>query len=181
MPVLFFFFFTLVTGPRRSLSLELSDTRVYEPQIPCGIHRRAVGPRTSSVRGHIYIYIYIYIIYLVIYIYYIYIICIYIYTYRSFERFLSFWDPQEGGAPYIERLRSTPCEERRCQVNARELCGGSEEGSHLRLIDLCITQLYRLESNTEEVEVMPEATQCQPRFVLGWVLSFAQAISMLKH
>ena len=26
------FFFTLVTGPRRSLSLELSDTRVYEPQ-----------------------------------------------------------------------------------------------------------------------------------------------------
>ena len=29
----FFFFFTLVTGPSRSLSLELSDTRVYEPQI----------------------------------------------------------------------------------------------------------------------------------------------------
>ena len=28
-----FFFFTLVTGPRRSLSLKLSDTRVYEPQI----------------------------------------------------------------------------------------------------------------------------------------------------
>ena len=31
----FFFlllFFTLVTGPRRSLSLKLSDTRVYEPQ-----------------------------------------------------------------------------------------------------------------------------------------------------
>ena len=27
------FFFTLVTGPRRSLSLELSDARVYEPQI----------------------------------------------------------------------------------------------------------------------------------------------------
>jgi len=27
----FFFFFILVTGPRRSLSLELSDTRVYEP------------------------------------------------------------------------------------------------------------------------------------------------------
>ena len=26
-----FFFFTLVTGPRRSLSLKLSDTRVYEP------------------------------------------------------------------------------------------------------------------------------------------------------
>ena len=30
---LFLFFFTLVTGPRRSLSLKLSDTRVYEPQI----------------------------------------------------------------------------------------------------------------------------------------------------
>ena len=26
-------FFTLLTGPRRSLSLKLSDTRVYEPQI----------------------------------------------------------------------------------------------------------------------------------------------------
>jgi len=31
----FFFFFTLVTGPRRSLSLKLSDTRVY--------HRRTLG------------------------------------------------------------------------------------------------------------------------------------------
>jgi len=28
-----FFFFTRVTGPRKSLSLKLSDTRVYEPQI----------------------------------------------------------------------------------------------------------------------------------------------------
>ena len=28
-----FFFFTLVTGRKRSLSLTLSDTRVYEPQI----------------------------------------------------------------------------------------------------------------------------------------------------
>ena len=28
-----FFFLTLVTGSRRSLSLKLSDTRVYEPQI----------------------------------------------------------------------------------------------------------------------------------------------------
>jgi len=28
-----FFFFTLVTGPRRSLSLKLNDTKVYEPQI----------------------------------------------------------------------------------------------------------------------------------------------------
>ena len=30
---LLFLFFTLVTGPRRSLRLKLSDTRVYEPQI----------------------------------------------------------------------------------------------------------------------------------------------------
>ena len=30
---IFFFFFTLVTGPKRSLSLKLSDTRVDEPQI----------------------------------------------------------------------------------------------------------------------------------------------------
>jgi len=29
-------FFTLVTGPRRSLSLKLSDTKVYEPQIRAG-------------------------------------------------------------------------------------------------------------------------------------------------
>jgi len=29
----FFFFFTLVTGPRRSLGLKLSDTSVYAPQI----------------------------------------------------------------------------------------------------------------------------------------------------
>jgi len=29
----FFFVFTLVTGPRRSLRLKLSDTRVYGPQI----------------------------------------------------------------------------------------------------------------------------------------------------
>jgi len=29
----FFFIFTLVTGPGRSLSLKLSDTRVYEPQV----------------------------------------------------------------------------------------------------------------------------------------------------
>jgi len=28
-----FFFLTLATGPRRSLSLELSDTPVHEPQI----------------------------------------------------------------------------------------------------------------------------------------------------
>jgi len=28
------FFFTLVTGPTRSSSIRLSDTTVYEPQIP---------------------------------------------------------------------------------------------------------------------------------------------------
>ena len=32
-PSFFFFFFTLVTGPSRSLSLKLSETKVYEPQI----------------------------------------------------------------------------------------------------------------------------------------------------
>jgi len=31
--IFFFFFFTLVTGSKRSLGLKLSDTRVYEPQI----------------------------------------------------------------------------------------------------------------------------------------------------
>ena len=31
--LLLLFLFTLVTGPGRSLSLKLSDTRVYEPQI----------------------------------------------------------------------------------------------------------------------------------------------------
>ena len=30
--LLLFFFFTIGTGPRRSLSLTLSDIRVYEPQ-----------------------------------------------------------------------------------------------------------------------------------------------------
>ena len=32
----FLFFFTLVTGHKRSLSLKLSDTRVYAPQIRAG-------------------------------------------------------------------------------------------------------------------------------------------------
>jgi len=39
----FFFFVTLVTGPRRSLSLKLSDTRVYEPQI-----RARLGTTTQA-------------------------------------------------------------------------------------------------------------------------------------
>ena len=33
MGVFFFCHFTLVTGPRMSVSLKLSDTGVYEPQI----------------------------------------------------------------------------------------------------------------------------------------------------
>jgi len=41
----FFFFFTLVTGPRRSLSLELSDTRVYEPQIRARLGTTLTGAR----------------------------------------------------------------------------------------------------------------------------------------
>ena len=34
----FFFFFTLVPGPSRSLSLKLSDTRVCEPQVRARLH-----------------------------------------------------------------------------------------------------------------------------------------------
>ena len=41
--LLLLFFFTLVTGPRRSLSLKRSDTRVYEPQIPAGFGRDSHG------------------------------------------------------------------------------------------------------------------------------------------
>ena len=35
-----FLFFTLVAGPRRSLSLKLSDTRVYAPQIRARLSKR---------------------------------------------------------------------------------------------------------------------------------------------
>ena len=42
----FFFFFTLVTGPRRSLSLKLSDANVYEPQI-----RARLGNHNTTSRG----------------------------------------------------------------------------------------------------------------------------------
>jgi len=34
------FFFTLVTGPRRSLRHKLSDTRVYEPQMRARLGNR---------------------------------------------------------------------------------------------------------------------------------------------
>ena len=49
-----FFFFTLVTGPTRSLSLKLSDTRVYEPQIRArlGFIPPAPSPR-KALRGGI--------------------------------------------------------------------------------------------------------------------------------
>ena len=56
-PVLFFFFFTLVTGPRCSLSLKLSDTRVYEPQIRANSAGKAVdlqgrGPEEAALERH---------------------------------------------------------------------------------------------------------------------------------
>ena len=44
----FFFFFTLVTGPRRSVSLKLSDTEVYEPQIQV---RQLAGSKFALVEG----------------------------------------------------------------------------------------------------------------------------------
>ena len=59
--LLFFFFLTLVTGPRRSLSLELSDTRVDAPQIRSrldggawgvpGAERRSMGPEIGGGGG----------------------------------------------------------------------------------------------------------------------------------
>ena len=42
----FFFFFTLITGPRRFLSLKLSDTSGYEPQI-----RARLGERNTPILG----------------------------------------------------------------------------------------------------------------------------------
>jgi len=45
----FFFFITLVTGPRRSLSLKLSDTRVYEPQIRARLRTTAHFCRVSAL------------------------------------------------------------------------------------------------------------------------------------
>ena len=45
----FFFFFTLVTSPRRSLSLKLSDTIVYEPQIRDHSGGSTCHPELSTV------------------------------------------------------------------------------------------------------------------------------------
>ena len=45
--VLLFFFVTRVIGPRRSLSLNLSDTRVYEPHIRARLLLWVLSPRTQ--------------------------------------------------------------------------------------------------------------------------------------
>ena len=45
-PTQLFFFLTLATGPGRSLSLKLSDTRVYEPEI-----RARLGKRNTPILG----------------------------------------------------------------------------------------------------------------------------------
>ena len=86
----FFFFFTLVTGPRRSLSLKLIDTRVYEPQI----------------RAHLG-------------------------TTAHFCRMVLMGARRLGPAPLLYAPLAT----------TTEMCSGSEAGSYLRRIDLCITQL----------------------------------------
>ena len=44
------FFFTLVTGPRRSLSSKLSDTRVYEPFIRARLGNHNTSRRASRQR-----------------------------------------------------------------------------------------------------------------------------------
>jgi len=44
------FVFTLVTGPRRSLSLKLSDTRVYEPQIRARLGTTLSAQHTTQSR-----------------------------------------------------------------------------------------------------------------------------------
>jgi len=49
LPILFFFFFTLVTGSRRFLSFKLSDTRVYEPQIRARIATTAHFCRGGNI------------------------------------------------------------------------------------------------------------------------------------
>ena len=45
---LLYFFFTLVAGPRRSLSLKLSDKRVYEPQIRARLVPNLQSPQSCS-------------------------------------------------------------------------------------------------------------------------------------
>ena len=50
------FFFTRVTGPRRSLSLKLSDARVYEPQIRARLGTTALTLRPNRLVGSLYSY-----------------------------------------------------------------------------------------------------------------------------
>jgi len=47
----FSLFFILVTGPRSSVSLKLSDTRVYEPQIRARLGTTVLKPEIWSRRG----------------------------------------------------------------------------------------------------------------------------------
>ena len=56
------FFFTLVTGPRRSLSLKLGDTRVYESQIRAHRGRcvRAMRKQLETFYLRILVYLVIY-------------------------------------------------------------------------------------------------------------------------
>jgi hypothetical protein len=49
---LLLFFFTLVTGPRGSLSLKLSDTRVYEPHTRTLLRNHNTFLWTGSSEGH---------------------------------------------------------------------------------------------------------------------------------
>ena len=52
-PVAGIFFFTLITGPRRSLSLKLSDTRVYEPQrLLLRVNNRSRAPPADPWQVH---------------------------------------------------------------------------------------------------------------------------------
>jgi len=46
-------FFTFVTGPRRSLSLKLSDTRGYEPQIRAHLGTTAYFEKTATLLGQL--------------------------------------------------------------------------------------------------------------------------------
>jgi len=55
MDIIIFFFFTLVTGPRRSLSLKLSDTRVYGRHPAPLIPRERARYRTVGVQGYMYL------------------------------------------------------------------------------------------------------------------------------
>ena len=53
--IFFVFFLTLVTGPRRSLSLKLSDTKVYEYLLPfeVGNHRDPAGELLVARWAHV--------------------------------------------------------------------------------------------------------------------------------